>query len=131
GGGLVNDHTFERILLWEHAERVRSGELVELAPLLVLCEDKPAREALEEERELIRAASVPREVRVELEAVAYLLGLRYLSEGIVRAVFREELSMIKESPLISSWIEEARASGEVTGETRGEAQASRRARLVL
>src|SRR5206468_5713854 len=38
GGGLVNAHTFHALRLWEHAERIRSGDVPELAPLLVLCE---------------------------------------------------------------------------------------------
>src|SRR5207248_6258620 len=59
-------------------------------------------------------------------SVAHLLGLRNLSEGVVRAGFREDLKMIKESPLISGWIEEAG----LTGEARGEARASRRALLL-
>lgn len=59
-GGLANRHTFHTLRLWEHAERIRSGELPELAPLLVLCEDNPDEDTLRTERKLILSSDVPR-----------------------------------------------------------------------
>ena len=32
--GVMNGFRFARVLLWEHADRIRSGELKELAPFL-------------------------------------------------------------------------------------------------
>jgi hypothetical protein len=69
-GSLVNSHQFTRLLLWEHAERIRSGELAELAPLLVLCEDSPTEATLQEELGVIRSLEVPESVRADLLAVA-------------------------------------------------------------
>jgi hypothetical protein len=53
-GGGRNRFEFETVRLWEHAERIRGGDLQELAPLLVLCENEPTEATLREERELIR-----------------------------------------------------------------------------
>src|SRR5947209_6703355 len=41
GGGRSNEHQFDTLRLWEHAAPIRNGALPELAPLLVLCEDRP------------------------------------------------------------------------------------------
>ncbi|HTE21192.1 MAG TPA: hypothetical protein VK689_22735 [Armatimonadota bacterium] len=58
-GKLRTEFCFDTGCLWKHAEQIRSGELRELAPLLVLCEDKPTEQTLLEERELIRSLDVP------------------------------------------------------------------------
>jgi len=121
-GGLSNEFRFPVIRLWEHAGRIRSGELVELAPLLVLCEDRPAESVLEEERELLRAAELPHSVRSELMGLAYLLGMRYLAREILDAVFGEELPMLKDAGIISEWIEEGQARGLAEGVEQGLAQ---------
>jgi len=88
GGGLTNTHSFPTIRLWEHAERIRAGELPELAPLLVLCEEQPTEETLLTERELIRKAPVTDSVRADLTALAFTVGTRYFSRllNIFRAV---------------------------------------------
>src|SRR5438034_6644052 len=57
-------------IFWEHADRIRSGELPELAPLLILCDDQFSEATLREERELILTADVSQSVRSELLAVA-------------------------------------------------------------
>ena len=70
--------------------RTIRGELPELAPLLVLCEDKPADELVREEVEIIRSVAPPEE-RNELLAVAYMLGTRYLLREVLDVIFKEEL----------------------------------------
>ena len=40
-GAIQTTLYFTAIRLWEHADRIRSGELPELAPLLLLCEETP------------------------------------------------------------------------------------------
>jgi hypothetical protein len=79
GGGLVNEYRFHTIHLWEHADRIRSGELRELAPLLVLCEHEPTAATLHTERELIMGLEAPPAVQAELLAVAVMVGTRYFA----------------------------------------------------
>lgn len=118
GDGLTNSFRFETIRLWEHADRIRSGELVELAPLLVLCENRPTEATLRKERELILRVPVP-ELRRELLAVALTVATRYFSRDLLLAHFREELDMLKEASIIQEWIDEGEARGEERGRTAG------------
>jgi flagellar biosynthesis/type III secretory pathway protein FliH len=119
GGGLENAFRFRTIYLWERAERIRSGELPELAPLLVLCEENPTEETLREERRLILELDAPREVRADLLAVAAMVGSRYFARELLAAIFREELEMIKEGSLFDEWLEEALKEGLEQGRQQG------------
>ncbi len=116
--GLRNEHSFHTIRLWEHAERIRSGELPELAPLLPLCEDNPTQQTLREERQIILGLETTTEVRAELLAIALTVGLRYFSRDVLERLFREELEMLKEASVIQEWIEQAVEEGEARGEAR-------------
>src|SRR5262249_41279822 len=69
-GALEMKLTFPVIRLWEHAHRIRSGELPELAPLLLLCEETPTEETVQEEVALIHASRLPRETQAELLGLA-------------------------------------------------------------
>lgn len=107
GGGIENRHRFHVIRLWEHIDRIRSGELAQLAPLLVLCEDNPRDETLQLERDLILRAAVPEPVRSELLAVALTVGARYFSRDLLYEFFRKELEMVKGSGIVEEWVNEA------------------------
>jgi predicted transposase YdaD len=121
GGSLRNQYLFEVIRLWEHAERIRSGELPELAPLLVLCEDRPTEATLRQERQLILSLDVARPVRADLLAVAVTVGTRDFARELLEAIFQEEMVMLKEASFITDWIEEGEARGEARGKAEGEA----------
>jgi predicted transposase YdaD len=121
-GGLSNDWRFHTIRLWEHADRIRSGELAELAPLLLLCEDRPSEQTLEEERALIRSLNAPPDVEADLLAVAAMIGTRYFSGDELKRLFREELTMLKEAGFIQEWIEEGIEEGIAKGLAQGRAQ---------
>jgi Domain of unknown function (DUF4351) len=108
GGGLQNRYTFHTLRLWEHAARIRSGELRELAPLLVLCENRPTEATLREERGLIQQVAPP-ELRNELLAIALMVGTRYFVRERLLELFREEMTMLKDASVIQEWIEEAEA----------------------
>ncbi|HTE20149.1 MAG TPA: hypothetical protein VK689_17430, partial [Armatimonadota bacterium] len=90
-GNLKNEFTFATVCLWEHAGRIASGELWELAPLLVLCEDTPTERTIRREVELIRGSSATPEVQADLLALALRIGIRDFSRNVLEAVFREEL----------------------------------------
>jgi hypothetical protein len=66
GGSRSNEFRFDTLRLWEHADRIRDGDLPELAPLLVLCEDTPTEETLQRERELILGLDVTRPAKAEM-----------------------------------------------------------------
>lgn len=119
GGPLANTYLFEVLRVWEHLDRIRSGELAELAPLLALSEDEATEETLVAERELIRNLEAPPEVRQELFGVAVMLGVRQFSRALLQSVFREEIAMIKESSIFDDWFQEREALGEARGEVRG------------
>src|SRR5436190_8383301 len=111
GEGLTNEYRFHTLRLWEHANRIRGGELPELAPLLVLCEDVPTEQTLQEERQLILGLPVDPSVRTELLAVAQTVGSRYFPRHVLERLFQEELQMLKEASFIDEWIEQGRAQG--------------------
>jgi predicted transposase YdaD len=135
GEGLTNEYRFHTIRLWEHADRIRGGELPELAPLLVLCEDVPTEQTLQEERRLILGLPVDPSVRTELLAVALTVGTRYFSRDVLERLFREELQMLKEASFIDEWIEQGIAQGiaqgMAQGEVRGRAAGARQMLLRL
>jgi len=118
-GGLTNTHTFTTIQLWEHAERIRAGELPELAPLLVLCEEHPNEETLRTERELIRKAPVTDAVRSDLVALAFTVGTRYFTRTLLQTVFREELNIMRSTSIIDDWIKEAEVAAVERGKVLG------------
>jgi predicted transposase YdaD len=125
-GGLRNQHGFERVLLWEHADRIRNGELKELAPFLPLFEDDPDPQILEAERQLIEA--IPNtERQVELKAVAALVATRKFQDELIKQTLKLEVPMtreIRESSIFKDLFGEARiealAEGHAEGQTVGE-----------
>jgi len=114
-GGVTNEFRFHAVHLWEEADRIRSGALTELAPLLVLCEDRPAGEAIQEELLLIRTADLAPDVRSELLAIAYMVGTRYLGREVLDMLFQEELPPLQELGIIGDWIAASKAEGNAAG----------------
>jgi predicted transposase YdaD len=117
--GLRNEYRFETIRLWEHAERIRSGELAELAPLLVLCEDQPTEETLRRERGLILELEVPEKVRNDLLVLAAMVGRRFFRRETLEALFLEDREMLKEIDFVQEWLAESRREGAEEGLERG------------
>jgi predicted transposase YdaD len=128
-GGWSTELRFQAVRLWEHAERIRSGELVQFAPLLVLWEDSPTETVIEEERNLLRAAPLTAEERADLLGCAYAIGTRYLARAVLDAIFGEELPMLKDLGIISEWMEESEARGRAEGEASGRAEGIRQTLL--
>jgi predicted transposase YdaD len=127
--GLRNTHRFHAVRLWEHADRIRSGDLGPLAPLLVLCEDEPTERTLLEERERILRLDAPRPLKSDLLGLALTVGSHYFPRDLLFSVFREKLQMLKEASFVEEWIAEAAATaearGRIEGEARGEARGAR------
>ncbi|MCI0697667.1 hypothetical protein L0337_37420 [candidate division KSB1 bacterium] len=74
-GLFKNTLIFARILIWEHKERISNGELKELAPFLLLCEDELSDALIERVKKLIYQVSDERERR-NLFSVAYMVAYR-------------------------------------------------------
>ena len=129
-GGLTMNLTFPIIRLWEHAERIRSGELLELAPLLVLCEEVPTTETVREEVALIRGSVMARDTQRELLGLALLVASRRFRREVLYPLFRENWDMIegleilddlyRDTGKIDQWISEGEAKGKAEGKLEGE-----------
>jgi predicted transposase YdaD len=99
-----------------------SGELRELAGLLVFCEDRPTRATLEQERALLLHPSIPAERRSRLIWSAVLFATRHFPVELILDVYQRERTMIREMPFIQEWEQEARALGLAEGRTEGKAE---------
>jgi predicted transposase YdaD len=126
-GPFKNTFEFATVRLWEHVDRIRSGELWELAPLLVLCEDTPTEQTVRQEVELIRGSGAPLEEQGGLLALALRIGTRDFARDVLEAIFREELPAMQGASIIDDWITE----GEARGEARGRTEEARRLTLRL
>ena len=122
--------------LWEHRDRIVSGEWPELAPLLVLCEASPTEQTLQQEVELIHNSGLPREVQTELITVAVSVASRRFSLSVLRTIFAEELLMLDETEnltellvelgLAQKWVRDPRISGKMRAEVEAKAKAEGR-----
>ena len=114
---------FTAIRLWEHSDRIRNGDLPELAPLLLLSEANPTEATLREEANLVRGASLPPETEATLLGVILMVASKHFSREWLETLFEEkEINTMKEFGLIGDWIQE----GEARGEARGKAETARR-----
>jgi predicted transposase YdaD len=114
-GGLPNRFSFPAIRLWEHEERITSGDLQTLAPLLLLCTKEKTEAVLQRERRLILDLPISPDTRRDLLAVATMVGRRFFDVAVLRRIFREEMAMLKEADFIQEWIDEGEANGEARG----------------
>lgn len=133
--GVPTGFYFTAVHLWEHREQIESGELIELAPLLLLCDDAPILETVRQEWRLIDRSSEPRAARRELFGLATRIAERSFPKAVLAALLREELPHMQETSLIDDWIAEGEAKGEARGRAEGEAsgraEAARRFALHL
>ncbi len=116
--GVTNGFRFARVLLWEHAERIRSGELKELAPFLPLFEDEPAVEVLEKVNELIETVTDPAE-RLELKSLGAIIASRSFAEEVIKKVLRLEFPMVRETTIFSEWLTQEHNKGMLEGKLEG------------
>ncbi len=124
--GFSTRYEFTALRLWEHADRIRSGELWELAPLLVLCENNPNEVTLREEVAIITRSTPDASEQAELFAIALRVAGRKFARGLVEAIFREELPMAQGATIIDDWIAEGEARGEARGRMVGREEEARR-----
>jgi hypothetical protein len=121
-GGLETEFRFTAVRLWEHTVRIENGEFPELAPLLVLCQERPTEQTIQREIELIRGANFPANVQGDLFALAIRIAERNFPRAVLNRLFKEVEPMVKGSSFIADWIEEGVAQGVAQGMAQGMAQ---------
>ena len=112
-GNIKTQFQFTTVKLWEHESRIRSGELVELAPLLILFEETPTQQTVKEEIALIKNSALSDKVQSELLSVALILASRQFTRETIKFLFEEDVKMIYEKGLVDDWLEEREAKGEL------------------
>ena len=110
---------FTAIRLWEQTERIRNGELTELAPLLLLTEENPTEATVREEVRLIRNAQFPSDVQTELLGIALLVATRKFARSLLEEIFAEDLETMEDLGIIGDWLQKREARGMAQGETNG------------
>ena len=122
-GGFRTGLNFTAIRLWEHSERIRNGDLPELAPLLLLSEDNPTEATIREEADLVRRANLPPETEANLLGIILTVASKSFSRAWLRTLLEEqEINTMKDLGLIGDWIQE----GEARGRAEGRAETARR-----
>jgi len=116
--GFRNRFILDKILLWKYRDKIESGELLELAPLLPLFYQKPELHVLEKEHELI--LKVPDfQQRSDLIALAMMVAFRKYETKFVQEFFKKEYQMLKESTFVKEWIHEGWEKGIKEGVKEG------------
>jgi len=124
-GGLVNSHRFVCLLLWEHEERIRSGELKEWAPFLLLFYDDPDPGILAVVNLLIEGVADPQQC-LELKSISAIIAERYFSEELIRQYFKLEPLMIRETSIFKELFDQRYNEGRMEGRVEGEVSGNRR-----
>jgi len=112
-------HTFPYLVirLWEYTEAIASGELRELAPLLILLTEEKDEKVLARSRELI-LASEDEKWRANALSTAITVGRRYFPKELLLKFFREELKMLQEADIVQDWINEGFEKGIEKGKVK-------------
>lgn len=130
-GSLKNTHVFACILLWEYKDRILSGEFKEFAPFLVLCEDEPNETLLDRAKQLIMQVADEKERR-DLFGLAVMVAYRkFRNRDFLRAKFKEQEAMIKESDFVIDWLEEREQKGLEKGLEKGREEGKKQLLLAL
>jgi len=129
-GNAITKTQFSRILLWDYKDRIKSGELRELAPLLVLLEERPTQQTILAEKALIKEVADERE-QGDLLALAIMVAFRKFKDSVIKELFYEEYNMLKESTFVKEWIQEGWEKGRNEGRTEGRTEGQIRIILKL
>ncbi len=117
--GVANQYQLSKILLWEHKDRILSGELKELAPFLALLDEQSAPAIMDTQKGLLNQISDPK-LQSDLLAIAMVVDARVFGYDLVFEKFKKEVNMLKESSFVQDWLDEKYREGELNGELKGE-----------
>ena len=110
GEWVIHRFTYPIIKLWDYTDRIRSGELREFAPLLIMLEREKTEAVLHQERELILQETHPQK-RADSLATAVMIGSRYFELEWLWEFFGEEVEQMRQSGFITDWIEDGIQQG--------------------
>ncbi len=131
GRAVIHQFTYPILKLWDYEERIRSGELLEFAPLLVMLAQEKTMDVLQTERELILREKDSQK-RSDLLATAVMLASRYFDMNFLWDFFREEVEQMHQSNFIQDWIQQAEKQARQQGRQEGLQQgAQQRAQAIL
>ncbi len=125
-GTVTNRFTYRVLRLWDYEERIRSGQLRELAPLLVMWAEPADAATLAVERALILQEPDEKK-RGDLLATAVTVASRYFDRGFLWQFFAEEVELMRHATFIEDWIEEGMEKGRQEGLQQGLQQGRREA----
>ena len=91
-GRRENVFTYQAIKLWDHTEEIISGELKELAPLLILSTREKDEKVLAKSRELI-LSSEDEKWQADALSLAITVAGRYFPKEFLLKFFKEEFKM--------------------------------------
>ena len=128
GEWVIHRFTYPIIKLWDYTDRIRSGELREFAPLLIMLEPEKTEAVLHQERELILQETHPQK-RADSLATAVMIASRYFELDRLWEFFGEEVEQMRQSGFITDWIEEGIQQG-LERERQQERQQGKRLLLI-
>ncbi len=111
-GKRENVFTYQAIMLWDYTEKIASGELGELAPLLILLTKEKSEEVLVKSKELIFKSQDQRWQADALSLAATIAG-RYFPKEFLFKFFKEEMKMLREASIVQDWINEGMEKGQI------------------
>ncbi|MBC7326103.1 MAG: hypothetical protein H5T99_12455, partial [Moorella sp. (in: Bacteria)] len=117
-GRIVHTFPYLVVRLWEYAEAISSGQLKELAPLLILLTEEKDEKVLARSRELILAGR-DEKWRANALSCAITVARRYFPKDLLLKFFREELEMLQEADIVQDWINEGFQKGMEKGIEKG------------
>lgn len=138
GGYLFHEFSYKAILLWEHADDIRSGKLYPLAPLLLLFDKEPSRETLVQQRDIIikHEANPARRRTLFVTTILTALAQKMFDSDFLWSFFKEQEMQLADDPVLNRWFNErygdklakAVAEAEAKAEAEAEAKAEAKAR---
>jgi len=130
GEVVIHRFTYPVLKLWDYEEQIRSGELREFAPLLVMLAKEKTEAVLRQEKELILQETDPQK-RADSLATAVMIASRYFDIDRLWDFFSEEVEQMRQSGFITDWIEEAEAKASERGLQRGLQQGLQQGKQAL
>jgi len=118
---LQSQFQFPAVRLWEKEDEIRQ-KYRELSALLLVTAEETSEETLREVKGLLDGVEEPEQKRDNLYGLAAMLGMHYLEESLVRAVFGARFEEIKKMGVIDQWLDEKYQEGLSQGVSQGISQ---------
>jgi hypothetical protein len=118
---LPSQVLFPTIQVWKKEDEIRQ-KYPELAALLLVTAQEPTEETLREVKQLLDRVENPSQKRDNMYGLAAMLGMHFLKEALVRAVFGPKFEEIKKMGVIDRWLDEKYKEGLDQGISQGISQ---------